>query len=161
MEISKDGDDPYDVYFDQDGLMQVEDILIKISSNEKFLYIIKEQNLDPELYNKLISEIYDELKMDKINVDRLEESFDLLGMVDYTPFGINEPEITNEDKRPMFGSQGHTYTVTDPAFYNTQTGGCQQCTNTYSYTTTYIFWIGFNSSPEFTGQTCASVPSCK
>lgn len=100
---SKEGDDPYNLYFDEDGLMQVEDILIKISSNEKFLYIIKEQNLDPELYSKLISEIYDELKMDKINVDRLEENFDLLGMVDFTPFGINETENTSGNKRPMFG----------------------------------------------------------
>lgn len=102
-------EDPYIEFFDQDGLLQVEDILIKISSDEKFFYIVKEQNLDPDVYSKFLSEFYDELKMDKINVDRLNEDFDMFALIDYTPFGINEPEFAVEEKRPCIGSTTTNY----------------------------------------------------
>lgn len=117
--------------------MQIEDILIKISSNEKFLYIIKEQNLDPDLYSKLLNETYDELKMDKINVNRLEENFDLLAMVDYTPFGINEPETSTGKPRPMFGHTDIPVTQWVP----TNTPGTCYIWQTY-WVTHYYFWIG-------------------
>ncbi|MBS1762786.1 MAG: hypothetical protein JSR00_07915 [Bacteroidetes bacterium] len=68
-------EDPYMGYFDQNGMLQISDILLKISSDENFLYIVKEQNLDAEIYDKLISEILDEMKMNKINIDMLEEDF--------------------------------------------------------------------------------------
>jgi hypothetical protein len=60
--------------------------------------------LDPELYNKLLSEFYDELKMDKINVDRINQDFDMFALVDYKAFGINEPEIGVTERRPCIGS---------------------------------------------------------
>lgn len=101
--MSKMEEDPYMGYFDQNGMLQISDILLKISSDENFLYIVKEQNLDAEIYDKLISEILDEMKMNKINIDRLEEDFDLFTFMDLTPFGINEPEYAQKDKIPFIG----------------------------------------------------------
>lgn len=48
--FARDQDSPYNYYFDTDGLMQIANVLIKISDDDKFLYIVKEQNLDPEVY---------------------------------------------------------------------------------------------------------------
>lgn len=129
---SKEEEDPYKIIFDQNGLLQVGDILMKISSDEKFFYIVKEQYLDPEVYVKLISEFYDELKMDKINVDRINEDFDLFALIDYTPFGINEPEYKGEEKRPFWG----TGTVN----HYDEISGCH-----WTCHKNYMFWIGVSS----------------
>lgn len=134
---SRDEDSPYYTVFDQDGLFQVGDILMKLSSDEKFFYIVKEQNLDPEVYAKLLAEFYDELKMNKINVDRVNEDFDMFSLVDYTPFGINEPEIAISEKRPCIGSAPGDDQCN--GFHNAVTDVCS--TTCCPTTNHYFLWI--------------------
>lgn len=133
---SREGEDPYATVFDQNGLLQVGDILMKISSDKKFFYIVKDQNLDPTVYAELIAEFYDQLKMDKINVDRINQAFDMFSLIDYTPFGINEPEIAISDKRPCIGT---VHGIACNQSTNVYTG---DCINTCcAFSTHYFFWI--------------------
>jgi len=164
LNASVTGRDPNSIYsliFDENGMLEVDNIIMKITDDDKFIYTLKEELASPDAYAKLLQEIYDGFKMNKINVERkLEEDFSLIDFTSENPFGKLEELYSGAGKRHMFGSQQHTYNVVDPAFYNLY-GTCTQCTNTYSYTTTYIFWIGFNSTPEYTGQNCVTVPTCK
>ena len=138
---SREGDDPYATVFDSNGLLQVEDILMKISNDEKFFYIVKEQNLDPAVYTKLLAELYDELKMNKINVDRVNENFNMFAVIDYTPFGINEPLITTAEKRPCIGTGVVTHNMVN---------GCH-----YTCLQNYFLWIPVG--PEFA---CTAATGC-
>lgn len=135
--FSRSSDSPYNYYFDENGLLQVGDLLLKISHDDKFLYVVKEQNLDPIVYEKLLLETFDELTMNKINVNRLEENFNLLALMDFTPFGINEPENTGFDKRPMFGT---TTTLEHYCIPNALNPGFCDCGD-YEIIHHYAFWI--------------------
>ena len=152
----------YNLIFNEEGLLQVDDVIMKITDDDKFLYTLKEGISDSVTFNKLLNEIYDGLKMNKINVDRsLLEEFNLIDFTAENPFGELEALYNADQKRPMFGGATILSSDTDPAFYNTGTGQCEQCTNYYSQSVTYIFWIALYGELQFTGQVCHSVPTCK
>lgn len=157
---SRDPNSIYSLIFNQDGLLQVDNIIMKISEDDKFLYTLKEDMTDSATFNKLINEIYDGLKMNKISVDRnLSEEFSLIDFTSENPFGKLESLYGGDEKRPMFGTVVTFPTITDPPFY-TGNGNCEVCTHSYIQYTTYIFWIGFPGSPIYTGTTCVSSTGC-
>lgn len=150
----------YSLIFNEDGLLQVDDIILKITDDDKFLYTLKEEFSNPETYNKLVNEIYDSNKMNKINVDRsLEIDFDLVEYTDENPFGEFENLYGAQQNRPMFGTKDKEIDQPDPAFYN-PLGQCKQCTQHYVQTVTYIFWIAFPGEPQFIGTTCKDSDEC-
>ena len=93
------------------------------------------------MYTKLLAELYDELKMNKINVDRVNENFNMFAVIDYTPFGINEPLITTAEKRPCIGTGVVTHYLVN---------GCH-----YTCLQNYFLWIPVG--PEFA---CTTATGC-
>ncbi|MFZ1527598.1 MAG: hypothetical protein WAT19_02535 [Ferruginibacter sp.] len=149
---SRDPNSIYSLIFNEEGLLQVDNVIMKITDDDKFLYTLKEEMSDPETFNKLLNEVYDGLKMNKINVDRdLTEVFDLIDFTADNPFGKLESLYAGTEKRPMFGSNTNTWEVTTEPTYDAY-GNCVSYTTTYSQTTTYIFWVGFPGSVN-TGNT--------
>lgn len=158
--LSRDSNSIYNQFFDENGFLQVSDIIMRISDDDAFLYTIKEQYADQQAFNNLFNEIYDALIMNRINVDRsMSEEFDLIDFTLENPAGEFEDIFTGLERRPMFGSNTSTQTSTTYG-YNTGTGQCQFCTHTFTVTTTYIFWIGFPGEPQYQGTSCVPFDSC-
>lgn len=150
----------YDLIFNEEGLVQVDDVIMKITSDEKFLYTLKVEYSNPETFEKLLAEIYDGLKMNKINVDRkLTEEFNLIDFTSENPFGKLESLYNETEKRrPMFGTVTNNFTTTSYG-YNVY-GQCQECTHSYTQTVTYVFWIGFPGEAQYLGTTCVNANTC-
>lgn len=158
--LSRNENSIYNQFFDENGFLQVSDIIMRISDDDAFLYTVKEEYANEEAFNDLFNEIYDALIMNRVNVDRnMAEEFDLIDFTSENPSGEFEEIFTGIERRPMFGSSTSYPTVTDPGFYNVY-GQCQVCTHTYSQTTTYIFWIGFPGSPQYQSTSCVNSNTC-
>ncbi|MFZ4769896.1 MAG: hypothetical protein ACOYLO_06910 [Ferruginibacter sp.] len=142
----------YNQFFDENGFLQVSDIIMRISDDDAFLYTVKEEYADQQAFDKLFNEIYDAMIMNRINVDRsMEEEFDFVNFNLENPAGEFEAIFSGAERRPMFGSSQSTWSSTTVPEYNA-VGQCVSYTTTYSQSTTYIFWIGFPGSVQ-TGNT--------
>jgi hypothetical protein len=136
--LSRGDNSIYNQFFDENGFLQVSDIIMRISDDDAFLYTVKEEYADQQAFNHLFNEIYDALIMNRINVDRsMSEEFDLINFTLENPAGEFEAIFTGAERRPMFGNTQGTAVNNIPDIYNP--GNC----TTYScaYTTHYFFWI--------------------
>mgnify|MGYP003411752826 FL=1 len=150
--LSRNENSIYNQFFDENGFLQVSDIIMRISDDDAFLYTVKDEFANQQAFNNLFNEIYDALIMNRINVDRnMSEEFDLIDFTLDNPAGEFENIFTGQERRPMFGSSQSTWSSTTEPGYNAL-GQCVSYTTTYSQTTTYIFWIGFPGSVQ-TGNT--------
>jgi hypothetical protein len=111
-------DSPYDVYFNEDGLLQLENIIMRITGDEQFIYTITEDNLTEETLTQIINESYEAGLMNKITVDRDKDvEFDITLFIDEHPNGVVEDaQQGTASRRPMFGTTTHCYNgwYTDP-----------------------------------------------
>jgi hypothetical protein len=156
---ARESNSVYNLIFNEEGLVQVDDVIMKITSDDKFLYTLKEEYSNSETFDKLLAEIYDGLKMNKINVDRkLTEEFNFIDFTAENPFGKLESLYNETGKRPMFGTVTNNFTTTSYG-YNVY-GQCQQCTHSYTQTVTYVFWIGFPGEAQYVGTTCENSNTC-
>jgi len=127
-----DPNNPYDLIFNKDGVLEIENVIIKITDDDKFIFTLKEEFANEENFNKLINMVYDELIMNKLNVERnINEEFNLMSFIVQFPNGINEALNNTESKRPMFGS-----TSTDCQIFSYGPCMWEECTVNH-----YFFWI--------------------
>ena len=138
-----DPSNPYNIIFNSDGILEVNNVIIKITDDDKFLITLKELYLNDASFNNLVNAVYDPSKMNKINVDRnVAVQFDLVGFTNINPYGHEEELNTEAEKVPFFGKRRlSTKTVVGQSETNTGTGGCHamSCTRTtWGY---YAAWI--------------------
>jgi hypothetical protein len=146
-DLARNPNSIYSLIFNAQGLLQVNDVIMKITDDDVFLYTLLQQYADAATMNNLINEVYDPIKMNKINVDReLTANFSLINFTAENPYG--QLEALNSGtvgRRPMFGSHtNHWQGITNPE-YNA-IGQCVSYTTQYTQSTTYVFWIGFSGS---------------
>jgi hypothetical protein len=159
-DLARNPNSIYSSIFNAQGLLQVNDVIMKITDDDKFLYTVIQQYADAATMTNLINEVYDPIKMNKINVDReLTTNFSLLDFTVANPFGTLEA-LTNRTapNRPMFGSRTRSWSSTTETGYNA-IGQCVSYTTDYSQTTTYIFWIGFPGSVHIGNTVTNFLPS--
>jgi hypothetical protein len=144
----------YNQIFNSDGLLQVGNILLKISIDDQFIYSLKQEFSTPEAFNNLLSEVYDAARMNKIVVDRnIYDNFNFDAFSQQNPHGIQESLVGGSvEKRPMFGT---THTTGTEAPYGTPLinhlyGGCHQMMCTPVHHTQYVFWIGVDHWTTYT-----------
>ena len=127
-----DPNNPYDLIFNQDGVLEIENVIIKITDDDKFIFTLKDEFANEENFNKLINMVYDELIMNKLNVERnINEEFNLMSFIVQFPNGINEAFNNTESKRPMLGSK-----YIDCQLFSDGTCMWEECTVNY-----YVLWI--------------------
>jgi hypothetical protein len=154
------GNNPYSDFFDENGFLQVSNIILKLSSDQNFVYTLDQAMADSTNYNNMFNEVYNAVINNKINVDRdFNLPFEFSAFMNSNPNGQNETLNTSSQRRKMFGSSTNNYTTSDPPMYNGY-GNCQVCTHSWSQTTTYFLWIGNNHSPVYQGTTCTSSTMC-
>lgn len=139
--LSRDSNSIYNQFFDENGFLQVSDIIMRISDDDAFLYTIKEEYADQQAFNNLFNEIYDALIMNRINVDRSrDEEFDLVEFTLENPSGEFEAIFTGAERRPMFG---HTDIIVTNWVSTGTPGTCYFWQS--HYITNYVFWINTGS----------------
>lgn len=137
---------PYNLIFSSDGLLEVDNVIMKITDDDKFIYTLKEEYANGTTFNNLVNEVFDALRMNKINVDRnATAQFNFAEFMTQNPNGQQEALNNAGLRRPMFGTvngQPHTQTYGSPQY--TPYGNCQimQCTVTHH--TQYVFWINID-----------------
>jgi hypothetical protein len=147
-DLARNPNSIYSSIFNAQGLLQVNNVIMKITDNDLFIFTLLQENADAATMASLINEIFIPSKMNKINVDRdLTTNFSLIDFTALNPYG--QLELLNSGiagkRRPMFGSSINEWeTTTNPEF--NAIGQCVSYTTQYSQTTTYVFWIGFQGS---------------
>lgn len=144
-------DSTYNVYFNEDGLVQLENIIMKISGDEKFIYTMTEENLTNETLAEIITESYNAGIMNKITLGRqFDVDFDIKLFITEHPNGIIEnPSNGAARTRPMFG----TVTGCFETWYHDPISD----ETVYNHTTTsdsYFFWIHTNHHEEYGSGHC-------
>jgi hypothetical protein len=154
-DLSRDPNSIYSSIFNAQGLLQVNDVIMKITDDDLFLYTLLQQYADATTMNNLINEVYDLTKMNKIKVDReLTENFSLIDFTAANPYGRLEAlNGGTAGRRPMFGSVSSTSNIVPvgSGHYNTGTGSCVQWICNVTTTTTYVFWINVGHNTEYNG----------
>jgi hypothetical protein len=151
---------PYSDFFDENGFLQVSNVVLKLSSDEQFVYTLNAAMADSVNYNLMLNEVYNAIIMNKINVDRdFSLPFEFFAFMAANPNGENESLNTSAAKRKMFGSTTTHPVAVDPPMYNGY-GNCQVCTHTYSQTTTYFFWIANVHQPVYQSTSCVASVGC-
>ncbi len=138
-DFSRNPNSIYSTIFNAQGLLQINDVIMKITDDDLFLYTLLQQYADAATMTNLINEVYIPTKMNKINVDReLTENFSLIDFTAENPYGKLEAlNGGTAGRRPMFGNQSQPHTVYNPDIYNP--GMCSWTTT--PYITTYVFWV--------------------
>jgi hypothetical protein len=156
---SSDSTSPYDLIFNFDGLLEIDNVILKISDDEKFIYTLKEDYVNTTTFNNLVSEIFDAMTMNKINTDRnVSSEFNFSEFMIQHPSGVEEARTNANLRRPMFGQT--TTTANNVPIgtgqYNIVTGGCDQTVCEVTHHTQYIFWI--NVDEWDTLDNCHTIP---
>jgi len=132
---------PYDLIFNSDGLLEVENVIMKITDDDKFIYTLKEKQANSTTFNNLVKEVFDTLTMNKINVDRNAVSpFNFAEFMALNPNGQQEVLSKAILRKPMFGTTDVIITQWVP----TLTPGTCYFWQSH-YITVYVFWVKTDS----------------
>lgn len=146
---NSDTTNPYNLIFNADGLLEIDNVIMKISDDDQFLYTMKEEYSNPETFNGLVNEVYNAIKMNKINVNRnLTAEFNFSDFSTQNPFGVEEARNNASLRRPMFGHVTSTSTSSSDGY--DVYGNCIHTVVTTTSNDGYIFWIHTSHSETYT-----------
>jgi hypothetical protein len=134
-------DEVYNLFFNKDGILEVENTILKITNDNKYLLALLEQNLDEIEFENLVNEDYNIKKMKKINIIR-EANFNLLNFMQMSRDDESISTLSDATGVPMFGAQTTSYgNVSIGSTHYNGVGSCVQTFCTKKITRHYIMWI--------------------
>lgn len=128
-----------DYVLGDEGIVQVNGVVMKLTSDNQFLLTVTLANFNDAIYRKLVLSLFDINTMNKFSTKSLDDgSYRLYDFIRTTPFGF-EQNVPNGLGRRFWGTTCTVHTVCIP---NAETGGCDIFTSTECCK--YRLWIEFS-----------------